>query len=128
MTDFKILEQLYYNYHLEDKELKRAEVLVQSLLKNIETRKGPKVIVEIKFEGIDYWNRPIFKDTKSDIRYGDVNNLFSYHEVEENKDKWVQTLEKYKENPHFYLQYFGRTFDCEPNGGLPKNIKLKIID
>tara|TARA_R110000851_G_scaffold202455_2_gene354205 strand:+ start:1432 stop:1821 length:390 start_codon:yes stop_codon:yes gene_type:complete len=129
MTDIKLLEQLYrFDYHLDDKELARAEVIVQSLVKNIETRKGPKTIVEIKFEGIDYWNRPVFKDTKSDIRYGDVNNLFSYHEIEELNDKWKKFLEMYKENPHFYLQYFGRSFGCEPNGGLPNNIKLKIVE
>lgn len=127
MTDIKILEQLYYDFHLEDKELARAKVIVQSLFKNIETREGPKVIVEIKFEGIDDWNRPVFKDTKSNIRYGDVNNLFSYHDIEEN-DKWKKTLKLYKENPHFYLEYFGRSFGCEPNGGLPKNIKLKIVE
>lgn len=127
MTDFKILEQLYYDFHLENKELERAEVIVQSLIKNIETRKGPKTIVEIKFEGIDDWNRPVFKDVKSNMRYGDVNNLFSYHDIEDN-EKFKSFLLSYKENPRFYLEYFGRSFGCEPNGGLPKNIELKIID
>jgi hypothetical protein len=126
MTDFKILEQLYYNYHLEDKELERAEVIVKSLTNNISVRKGPKIIVKIKFEGIDDWHRPIFRQLKSNIRYGDVNNLFSYSEIE--GDKWNKFIEMYKEKPSAYLEYFGTQFNCEPNGGLPKNITLEIIE
>ena len=34
-------------------------------------------IIKVDFEGIDFFNRPIFKDIKSKNRYGDVNNLFS---------------------------------------------------
>ena len=80
-------------------------------------------IIEIKFEGIDDWNRPVFKSTKSKHRFGDVNNLFSYNEFKENK-----IIEQYKNNPNDYLVYFGQSFNCEPNGGLQEDIKLVIIE
>jgi hypothetical protein len=84
-------------------------------------------IIEIKFEGIDNWNRPIFKDVNSKWRFGDVNNLFSYHDIEED-DKFKQFLVDYKKTPNYYLQYFGSSFGCEPNGGLADDIQLKIVD
>ena len=84
-------------------------------------------IVEIKFEGVDNWNRPIFKDVNSKWRFGDVNNLFSYHHTSLN-GKLKNYLSKCKKDPNFYLQYFGSSFDCEPNGGLADDIQLKIVD
>ena len=74
--------------------------------------------VKIKFEGIDDWNRPVYKDVDSKSRYGDTNKLFSWDATKEKVDNYF--LKNTDE-----LCYFGESFNCEPNGGL--NVKLEII-
>ena len=84
-------------------------------------------IVKIQFEGIDNWNRPIFREVSSKNRFGDVNNLFSYNHPNEN-GKLKNYLKKCKQNPNIYLEWFGTGFGCEPHGGLCYDIKLQIVD
>ena len=62
----------------------------------------------VSFFGIDSCNRPVFKATSRDVFYGDVNNLFTHSAKEED------VLLKVSSST---LEYFGRKFDCEPNGG-----------
>ena len=62
--------------------------------------------VEIIFEGIDSFNRPIFISFK-DMRYGSTNILFNYSATKK------EVLEKISEKD---LIWFGNEFDCEPNG------------
>lgn len=73
-------------------------------------------VLELKFEGIDSWNRPVFKDRHNN-RYGSVDVLMEYdaeaHEVEDNV-----TADD--------LLYFGSTFGCEPMG-LPIREKIRLI-
>jgi hypothetical protein len=80
--------------------------------------------IQIKFRGIDSWNRPVFRgiDEKYKFLYfGDVNKLWSY---EADTDR---ITEYYKEHIEA-LEYFGDHFDCEPHGGMPfKGLELKII-
>lgn len=72
----------------------------------------------LKFKGIDDFNRPVFKEEGTNNFYGDLYNLFSYDENGEN------ILNFYKQNIKELanLCYFGRSFNCEPEGGyLPNN-------
>lgn len=75
--------------------------------------------INVKFEGIDDWHRPIFKDIESRDRYGDVTcSKTGMPDV---------VIPYYKENIHL-LEYFGNHFGCEPNGGLSNEIILNIIE
>lgn len=60
----------------------------------------------LKYEGIDDWGRPVFKDSEN-RRFGSVDKIFSGgsfpHEV-------IKALEISD------LCYFGRRFGCEPDG------------
>lgn len=86
------------------------------------------VTVEIKFVGIDSFNRPIFI-SKNKEYYGCLDKLFGYDATER------EVLEKVNEKTDIY--WFGSKFDCEPMGDpapyvsiMPNmNIKvLKVID
>jgi hypothetical protein len=81
--------------------------------------KVSKLIVNIKFEGVDDFHRPIFKEVKGNARFGDCNNPRT--------GKPEVIIAFYKNNINF-LEYFGRNFNCEPNGGLDNNIQLKIVE
>ena len=74
-------------------------------------------MIEIRFEGIDYWSRPVFKNIKSKSRYGSLNYLFPDGTSEK------EVLEKVSEKD---LCFFGNSVDCEPMGDLPIE-PLKII-
>ena len=71
--------------------------------------------MEIKFEGIDDWNRAVFKALESNARFGSTSVLFPYWEPEES------VLEKVSEK---HLTYFGNSFNCEPMGSNSGNIKI----
>ena len=69
------------------------------------------------FSGIDYWNRPVFRDEKTNRYYGSVDILFDYCAGE--KEVLASITEK-------DLCYFGRELDCEPMGTpLPPNLKIR---
>lgn len=70
---------------------------------------------EIKFEGIDDWNRPVFRAVNSNYRFGSVEILFPYGESEES------VLKKVSEK---HLCYFGNSFNCEPMGTGVENLKI----
>ncbi len=78
-----------------------------------------KLIVNIKFEGIDTFSRPIFKEVNGSARFGDSDCTKT--------GKPEEVIAFYRNNIQ-KLQYFGRKFDCEPNGGLDSNIQLKIVN
>lgn len=71
--------------------------------------------MNIKFEGIDSWNRPVFKATESSKRFGSVIALFDYGATED------LVLSEIDERS---LCYFGNSFDCEPMGSDAKDIKI----
>jgi hypothetical protein len=75
-----------------------------------------KTIVE--FEGIDDFNRPVFKSINSKERFGSTDILFPYHATES------QVLEKVTEED---LVYFGIYFGCEPYGSDAPDIEIKKI-
>jgi len=76
--------------------------------------------MDIKFEGVDCWNRPVFKDVDSKARFGSVQTLFN-----DNDD--VAIIVKYFKSNIYELEYFGNVFGCEPHGGLEPNLKLNIV-
>ena len=64
---------------------------------------------KVRFEGIDDFNRPVFKALDNRNRYGLVDELFSH----DAKEKYVlRCLGEIKT-----LTYFGTRFNCEPTGG-----------
>jgi len=75
--------------------------------------------MDIRFEGVDSFNRPVFKSIDSNYRFGSVDTLFSHSDTEE-------FIVKYFKNNLEELEYFGRSFGCEPIGGMLSNVKLKI--
>lgn len=66
-------------------------------------------MITVTYENIDDWNRPIFRSIKSNIRFGSLNILFPYQESEEVVLNQVESR---------HLEYFGRSFNCEPMGGI----------
>lgn len=75
-------------------------------------------MIDIKFEGIDSWNRPVFKDTNSRRRYGSITELMG------NSIRQSQNILKGITIDD--LCYFGTSFDCEPDGNVPTDI-IRII-
>lgn len=72
---------------------------------------------QLKFEGIDDWNRPVFKDHNNN-RFGDVDNLF----------EWGSTFEIVTEKiSEKHICYFGDTFGCEPMGISISPNKIKLV-
>jgi len=65
---------------------------------------------EVKFIGIDDWNRPVFKDIEKESYYGSLNTLFGYDATEDIVLKTVLSTE---------LLLFGNSFNCEPWGDKP---------
>jgi len=77
--------------------------------------------MDIKFEGIDDWNRPVFKATNHNCRFGSTCTLFNWDEPEEK-------VVEYFKNHINELEYFGCSFNCEPHGGNLKDTILNIIE
>jgi hypothetical protein len=78
-----------------------------------------KRIIEIKFRGVDRWDRPVFKQVDKNIYFGSVNTLMP------NKTK--EEIITYFEDNLQELEFFGDSFDCEPHGGNSPKWKFKII-
>ena len=78
--------------------------------------------MEIKFRGIDDQNRAVYKlENKPTIYVGSTEKLFSFDATKE------QVNDYFKNNLH-ELEYFGKSFNCEPNGGSLEKYNLTIID
>lgn len=71
----------------------------------------------LRFEGVDNWSRPIFKDANN-CRYGSTDKLFHFEAIGEEVLKHVTESD---------ICYFGKHFGCEPDGASidPKRIILK---
>jgi hypothetical protein len=72
-------------------------------------------MIKVKFEGIDSWSRPIFKDVDSSMRFGSVDKLFG---GDIKKEEILQLITESD------LTYFGNRFDCEPMGDPVDNIEI----
>lgn len=62
---------------------------------------------QLKFIGIDNWNRPTWKVPDEKAYYGSINELFSYEATETEVRRKVNIYD---------LCYFGNHFGCEPMG------------
>lgn len=82
--------------------------------------KGEKKI-KLKFVGIDDFNRPVFKNIKSNSHYGSTNKLFDYST---NK---TEIIDYFRSNIND-LVYFGNKFNCEPDGSINKTLILTLIE
>lgn len=71
-------------------------------------------VKELRFAGIDTWNRPVFKDNDGCF-YGSIDIIFSYGAQE--KEVLASVDEK-------DLLFFGGSFDCEPIGTPAGNIHI----
>jgi len=80
-----------------------------------------KVFINLRFRGIDDWNRGVYKDVDGPLHFGSVNHLFGWGETKEEVDKYFR--ENMKE-----LEYYGNKFPCESHGGIPSTYVLTIID
>lgn len=79
-------------------------------------------ILNIKFKGIDDWNRPVYKVIDMNVYIGDVNKLFNWNTSKEEVDAYFK-------NDSDGLVIFGSTFNKhDPLGtNLKKEIKLNIL-
>jgi hypothetical protein len=85
-----------------------------------------ELILDIKFWGIDFWSRPIFKVVDSEFYLADLNLLFP-NDIAPNGEAELITA-FYKENSSG-LVIFGTDIDCDPDGTtLAKHVKLNILD
>ena len=76
-------------------------------------------MITIKFEGVDSFNRPIFKDINSKDRYGDTDHLFDTEATE------GEVLTKINIGD---LCFFGKRFGCEPMGTPAGDLKFLSVD
>lgn len=83
-------------------------------------------IIELKFRGVDRFDRPVYKDVNSSDHYGSVDCLFP--DKRNFPNGTTQEINDFFRKNINELEYFGNHFGCEPNGGIPKNIEFKIID
>lgn len=78
------------------------------------------MVIDIKFRGIDDWNRPVFVSSTK-MYYGSVNTLFDWDTPKE------EIIKYFKEHIN-ELEWFGSSFNCEPHGGLDSPITLNIVE
>lgn len=90
---------------------------INSYKKALQTKEKGQLI-EIVFVGIDSFNRPVYKDRNGN-HYGSVNDLFGF-------DATKKEINIFFKSKLSSLCYFGKSFDCEPDGTDVKN--LKIVD
>lgn len=80
-----------------------------------------KIPINIKFKGIDNFNRPVYKDINSNMYFGSTKSLFAY-------DKNFKDINDYLKENLNELEYFGNSFNCEPHGGHNDKYKFNIIE
>jgi hypothetical protein len=80
--------------------------------------------LEIKFRGIDDWNRPVYQvagEKYKSLHFGSTNTLFEWKDT-------AETVDAYFKDHMDELEYFGGEFNCEPLGGMQKGLTLKIVE
>lgn len=79
-------------------------------------------IVDVKFEGVDWWCRPLFISEKG-IYYTDLSLVPDHL-----KNSDVEGIINYYKEHTNRLELFGSNPEDDPLGGLNPNIKLNVID
>jgi len=83
-------------------------------------------MIQFKFEGVDYWSRPVFKAIGSDVRIGSLDILFPNKDIAPNKT--IEEITNYFKDNKDKLCYFGMTFDeDDPMGTIINPDKFEII-
>ena len=85
-----------------------------------------KKIIEIKFKGVDDFNRPVFKVPEQNIYFGSVNTLLPDPKI--NPNGTVEEINAYFRKHTDEIEFFGEKFNCEPHGGRSSKWEFKIID
>ncbi len=67
--------------------------------------------IKIYFAGVDYWNRPVFKNLGGRLYFCDVEHLVNYDVTEE------QILEHYRRHGTAGIIFKGWSLEDEPQGG-----------
>ena len=79
-------------------------------------------IIDVKFTGVDWWCRPLFKSEKGNY-YTDLSLVPNHLSNSDMKG----IVDYYKENTD-RLELFGSDLEYDPIGGLNPNIKLNVLD
>lgn len=83
-------------------------------------------MIQFKFEGVDYWGRPVFKSTTSDTRIGSLDIIFPNKEIAPNNTE--EEIVNYFKNNKDKLCLFGTTFDeDDPLGDIINPTKFELI-
>jgi len=94
--------------------LDELEVFIYTEIK----KEKPKEVF-LRFHGIDYFNRPVFKEIDKNSFYGSVDKIYPWN------DDGISLISDVKSED---LTYFGNIFGCEPMGNpCPDNEKWIII-
>ena len=80
-----------------------------------------KKVINIKFKGIDNYNRPVYKDINSNMYFGSTKITFAHYTKE-------NIINNYFKDNLDELEYFGNSFNCEPHGGHNDKYKFNIIE
>jgi len=72
---------------------------------------------QLEYIGIDFWNRPQFKDDKGNY-FGNYDKLFDYGATFEEVTKTITENDIY---------YFGREPDCDPEGTKIDATKIILV-
>lgn len=78
--------------------------------------------LKIKFVGIDYWGRPIFKPVEKNYYLSDVNNLFN----EGTSEQEIKEFYSQAKSLNDHITYHGRVIDTDPNG-IPLKPELELV-
>lgn len=82
--------------------------------------------VAIFFEGIDDYNRPIFVERNTLVRFGDTDNLFAWNT---SKEDVLLFYRKQNKPLRCLLTIFGKRFNCEPMGiPVANDVNLILAD
>lgn len=81
---------------------------------------------DLKFRGIDDFNRPVYKVVGKRIYFGSVTTLFPNKEIAPNND--AEEINSYFRDNIEEIEFFGDKFNCEPHGGRADNWRFNITD
>lgn len=81
-----------------------------------------KVKIKLKFVGFDDWDRPVFQEEGRNHFFGSTNFLGDGPGTVNG----VNVVDFFKEKPK-EIEYFGREFNCEPNGGSSDDWELEFV-
>ena len=85
-------------------------------------------VLDITFEGIDFWSRPVYKVQDMNVYVGSLTTLFPNKDIAPNGSK--EEINAYFKKHIEELVIFGDSFDDDqdPLGtNLKKNIRLNIV-